>query len=369
MMKYISLLLLVLIGLDAQSQVVINMQLPPSSIYLKNQLWNLSLVNAGSDLSNIRVEVLLSDASNNQPVLSGVSGIIRLKKGITQINSNNASPFAYNVLSPGYNVDANPMGFLPIGIFNICFRVVAVGEIAEQLGEECDVVELDPLSPPQLVLPFDEDTISVNRPLFTWIAPGPQSLMNNPTFDLTLVEVLPMQNSSSAIQQNMPIYFQPNIRLTSQQYPFTYPQLDAAKTYAWQITARSNNYAIAKSEVWTFRIGTEVARKKIRQENFSYARLGRGNDAAFTIANGKLYYEYANEVNEPSVNINIYDISNSRKKISLSADTVAVHLGQNLMIYDLEGEGGFINKHIYLFELHNGRNETWYIKFEYRQPE
>ena len=68
MMKYISLLLLVLIGLDAQSQVVINMQLPPSSIYLKNQLWNLSLVNAGSDLSRRR-----GLASRGQLVFTGTN--------------------------------------------------------------------------------------------------------------------------------------------------------------------------------------------------------------------------------------------------------------------------------------------------------
>ena len=121
MKKYIPVLLMLLFVLGAQGQVVVNVQLPASNLYLKNQLWNLSLVNAGPSVQ-VRVEVLLTDVSSNQPVLSGISDIMQLKNGLTQINASSASPLTYNVLNGAYNIDANPGGFLPIGIFNICFR-------------------------------------------------------------------------------------------------------------------------------------------------------------------------------------------------------------------------------------------------------
>ena len=351
------------------SQVVINLQLPASSIYVKNQLWNLSLVNGSTYEPNIRVEVLLSDINTGLPVLSGTSNLVRLKKGVTQINSTSVSPITYNIINGGYNIDANPNGFLPIGIFNVCFRVIAIGEASEQLAEECDVIQIEPLGPPTLILPFDEDTVQESRPLFTWLAPTPQFFMNRPSFDLTLVEVMPTQTSSSAIQQNIPVYFQSNINFTTQLYPASYPQLDPSKLYAWQITARSNNNPVVKSEIWTFRIKkNDVIDPKVIKSS-SYSRLRQINDAAFAMAKGNLNFEYANELNESSVNIKIYDLSNSRKQVPISEDTCHVHFGQNLIQYDLNAVGNFINKHIYLFELTNGRNETWYIRFEFRKED
>jgi hypothetical protein len=370
MKKYVFILLMFFAAFQAWGQVVINVQLPASNLYLKNQLWNLSLVNAGAPMQ-ARVEVLLTDVSSNQPVLSGISGIMHLKNGITQINSSSASPLTYNVLNAGYNIDANPAGFLPIGIFNICFRVLTVGEVSERIAEECEIIEIEPLSPPQLILPYDQDTLETTRPLFIWLAPAPQIFMTSaPLYDLKLVEVLPSQTSSDAIQQNMPVYFQSNISSTAQPYPASSSELDTSKLYAWQVTVRNNiNALLAKSEIWTFKVKKQLQDTAIVMNGYAYARLSRTNDASISIARGKLYFGYYNELNENAVRIKIFDISNSRKKVQLASDACAVSFGQNLVEYDLAENGNFIHRHIYLFELLNGRGETWYLMFEYRQPQ
>ncbi|HYE55868.1 MAG TPA: hypothetical protein VD996_13540 [Chitinophagaceae bacterium] len=371
MVKYISALILVMIGLHASGQVVINVQLPASNIYLKNQLWNLSVVNAGATEPTVRVELLLTDVSSNQPILSGISGVLRLKKGVTQINSLSASPLTYNILNAGYNIDANPGGFLPVGFFNVCFRVLAVGEVSERLAEECDVIEIEPLSPPQLILPFDQDTVHLTRPLFVWAAPAPQIfLASAPLYDLALVEVMPSQTSADAIQQNMPVYFQSGISTTAHPYPASSPELDTARLYAWQITVRNNvNVSMAKSEIWTFRVQKQAHDTAVVTNGQAYSRLSRSNAGSVTIAKGQLSFVYYNELNEASVKIRIYDISSSYKAVHLDSPVCAMRFGQNLVQYNLPGNGNFIDKHVYLLELVNGRNETWYLKFQYRQPE
>ena len=368
MKKLVPIIISAFFGLQAFGQVVINVQLPASSIYLKNQLWNLSLVNADAWEPNIRIELLLTDVATNQPVLSAISGQMILRKGVTQVNPTSASPVTYNVLNPGYNVDANPMGYLPLGTFNICYRLLALGHTSERVAEECEIIEIEPLSPPQLILPFDEDTLLVTRPLFTWLAPSPQIFMSNPSFDLNVVEVLPSQNSASAIQQNIPVYSETNLSLTAQSYPASYPELDTAKLYAWQITAKNNNNSVAKSEVWTFRIKQYHPDTSTISNGVSYSKLRRVNDAAFTIASGKLNFEYVNELNETAVHIKIFDISNSGKLVALDTDSCQVQFGQNLVQFDLDDNGTFISKRIYLFELVNGRNEKWYLRFQYKQP-
>lgn len=371
MIKHLILLFIGLAALRAPAQVVMNVQLPASGIYLKSQLWNLSLINAGTTEPDVRVEILLTDAASNQPVLSGISGVLHLKKGVTPVNASSAAPLTYNVLSAGYNVDANPGGFLPIGIFNICYRVLATGEVTERLAEECELIEIEPLSPPVLILPFNEDSVQTTRPLFVWLAPAPLIFMTGPPlYDLKLVEVLASQTSADAMQQNAPVYFQSNITATAHPYAASSPELDTSKLYAWQITVRNNvNAPLAKSEIWTFTVQKHPQDTVIVFNGDAYSLLSRMNDASLSVAAGKLHFSYYNELNEPFVNLGIYDVSNSRKKIQLSNAACEVHVGQNLVSYDLPANGDFTHRHIYLLELVNGRNEKWYLKFEYRQPE
>ncbi|HYC28263.1 MAG TPA: hypothetical protein VEB42_05590 [Chitinophagaceae bacterium] len=326
MQKPILVLITILLSLGLRAQVIVNVQLPAGGIYLKSQLWSMSLVNTSSQDANVTIEVLLTDVATNQPVLSGVSRIIQLKKGVTQINAASASPITYNVLNAAYNVDANPMGFLPIGVFNVCYLVTKLdGDNFERLTEDCETIEIEPLAPPMLMLPFDEDEIETSRPLFSWIAPSPQSLFYNIQYDLTLVEVLPTQQGSDAIQQNLPVLSQQNIGMTTYPFPAGYPELDSTKTYAWQITARSSASPIAKSEIWTFKIRNAVPDTGTIVNGIFYAKTNRQIDAAYTICNGILRYEYINELNEEAVNTTLFDISNSRKQVALDSAAYTMH--------------------------------------------
>lgn len=353
-----------------QAQVIVNVQLPAAGIHLKSQLWAVSLINTLSEEPSVTIEVLVTDVQTNQPVLSGVSAILRLKKGVTQITAATASPIVYNVLNAGYNIDANPMGFLPIGMFSICYRVNRVdGDRNERLAEECETIEIEPIGPPMLVLPFDEDEIETTRPLFSWIAASPHALFQNALYDLTLVEVLPAQLGSDAIQQNMPLLIQRNISMTSQPYPAGFPGLDSSKTYAWQVTAKNNTSSIVKSEVWVFRIKRPIRDSTTLVNHRFFAKVRRQDDAAYAIFKGTARYEYNNELNDSVIQVKLFDISRSKKEIPLDSFSYSVRVGQNLMSLDLQDLSGIIHNHFYLLEITNSRLERWYLKFEYRKPD
>lgn len=369
MRKIILIGLLLVVLQSATAQVVLNLQLPPMGLTIKPQLWNLSLINTSPQDMQVRIEMVMTDVNNNQRVLTGTSRVILLPKGIKQLQLNDVMPITYNPGSPGYAVDPSPTGFLPIGLFNICYTVIKLeSDAADRLGEECETIEIEPISPPQLVMPLDEEQVDITRPFFAWIPPSPYNTLNGLLYDWILVEVQGTQSPADAIQQNVPVLNRQNISFTNFQYPLASPELDSSKLYAWRITAKNNMSPIANSETWSFRVRKYLPDTIPGVPSGFFARLGRVEDAAFTVCTGVLRFEYNNELNSPAVNLKLYDISSTnRKLITLENTAQQVRLGQNFVQVDLRETSGMINKHMYLLEVENARKEKGYLKFEYRE--
>lgn len=368
-MKKIILLNLSLLVLSwCQSQVVVNTQLPPAGLTLKSQLWNLSLVNTGAEI-NVQVELTMTDASNNQRVMTAVTRIFRLPRGAKQLQASDLLPIVYTPGSPGYNVDARPDGFLPTGTFHICYGITLyINDRTEQLNEECETVDIEPLSPPQLVMPADNEQVELTRPFFTWLPPTPFNSFNNLVYDWVLVEVMPMQSAADALQQNIPVLTQQNIAYANLQYPLSAPALDSSKLYAWRVTAKNNISPVAVSEVWVFKVKLYgIDSTKAKKPLITYSRLRRTEDASYIISNGIVRVEHLNELANSEATISVYDISHpARRSISLEQENYALKYGQNFLDIDLRGNTQLKDRNIYLLELKNAKNERWYLKFEYR---
>lgn len=346
------------------SQVVISLQLIPQGLTTKDQLWNLSLMNSEGQQMYVRVEMQMTDVATNQRVLTAVTRDFILPKGVKQLRALDVGPVTYNTVNSSYAVDAATNGLLPVGVFNICYSVVR--SKGETLADECDDVEVEPLSPPSLVLPYDQDAIDVSRPQFTWTPPAPMNLFNRLSYDLSLVEVLPTQTPSDAIIQNIPILLLHDVYMTSVQYPQSVAELDTAKTYAWRIKAKNNGLAVANSETWTFKVVKKYSDGKLKASQYQYAKMSRQPDASFIIATEKVHIEFDNDYNDPSVDIEIADITRSRR-ITVLKEIIPVRLGANFTSIDLEKTSGMINQHMYLLELTNAKNEKWFIKFRYHK--
>ena len=354
-----------------QAQVLVNIQLPATGLTIKSQLWNLSLANPTNAEMNVQIEMTMTDISNNQRVLTATTRNFVLPKGVKQIKAADVIPVLYNVGSPGYNIDGSPDGFLPIGIFNICYTVIKFTNDAEdRLSEECQTIEIEPLAPPQLMMPADGENADVTRPFFTWLPPSPFNLFNNLLYDWVLVEVQPTQSAADAIQQNIPVLTQPNISYTGFQYPLTSPELDTSKQYAWRVTAKNNISVIALSETWKFRVRKFAMDTSTIIRKGYYSKLRQQDDASYTICSGILRYEYLNEFNSNTIDLQLLDVSTAtRKQVQLDSAWQAVKYGQNFIDLDLGKNNGMVNKHMYLFIVTNAKNERWYLRFEYRKPE
>lgn len=352
------------------SQVLLKSQLPPMGLTLKSQLWNLTLMNTSSQPVNIKIEMLLTNVSNNQKILSGVTREFSLARGTHQVTPLNASPVLYNILSPDYNLNVNQEGFLPVGVFNICYTVLGFNHnVATSLAEECETTEVEPVSPPILVSPSDQEVLEISRPLFNWLPPNPVSLFNNLSYDFTLVEVEKTQSAALAVQRNPPLFARHNVLLNNLQYPLSLPELDTSKLYAWQIAARSGFNPVARSEVWMFRVkksNGDVAQKLLPDY---YTKLNKEVDASFAICYGLLKFSYNNQINDKEVSARIFDITNAKhKELTLDSSIVAVEYGENFKQLDISTQGSFKEKHVYLLDLKNSNEEHWYLKFEYRKP-
>ncbi|WP_315815581.1 hypothetical protein [Paraflavitalea speifideaquila] len=165
MRKILFIMVLFSLGIYSNAQVVLNLQLPPLGLTIKPQLWNLSLINTSQQDMQVRIEMVMTDVATNQRVLTGTSRLILLPKGIKQVQLSDVIPVTYNAGSPGYAIDPSPEGFLPTGVFNICYTALKVEQdYVDRLGEECETIEIEPISPPQLMIPLDEEQVDITRP-------------------------------------------------------------------------------------------------------------------------------------------------------------------------------------------------------------
>lgn len=365
-MKYQFALIAVFICASMQAQVIMNLQLPPTGITVKEQLWNLSLINSGNEDLGVQIEMQMSDASSNQRILTAATREFLMPKGVKQIRQADILPITYNVVHPGYAVDASPTGLLPCGIYNICFTVLSKGVHGnETITDECETVEIEPLSPPSLIMPSDQERVDITRPLFTWAPPAPISTFSRLTYEFSLVEVMPTQNAADAIQRNFPVHFQPRIAFTNFQYPSTLKELDTAKTYAWQIKASNNGQVIANSEVWTFSLAKQSHSNEVLSKETNFTRLRQEQDGAYSQAYGTLYFEYNNQLNDTSVLITITDVTRPGRRTVIHSEDISLYRGINFQQVLLSKQMRLTAKHIYLVQLTNSAREKWFMKFEY----
>lgn len=369
MSKTIILMICLLPVCFCHSQVLIQPVLPPAGLTLKSQLWNISLVNISANPVEVSIEMTMVNVVNSQTVLTGKSKRITVNRGAKQLQPFELAPVAYTV-GAGFNIGPGPDAFLPIGIYRICYTVLVFDNDAyERLDPECETLEIEPLGPPELVNPRDSEHVEIDRPAFLWMPPSPYNLFTNLTYDWVLVEVQSIQSAGNAIQQNIPLLTMQNVPYNNLQYPLSAPALDSSKLYAWRVVAKDNKVAVATSETWTFKLKILGYDSTLVKGSHAYIKLKREENAAVFLCNGVLRFEYLNELNDNVIRYRLFDIGvKKRKEIKLESDTIRVSFGQNFINLDLTETTKMHDRHLYLFEILNYKDERWFMKFEFRKP-
>ncbi|MET0637783.1 MAG: hypothetical protein ABWZ25_17265 [Chitinophagaceae bacterium] len=369
MVKKFLTLLLSCWAFQGSSQVTVSLQLPPAGLLLKSQLWNMIATNASASGNWVHIELLLSGIAGNEPVLSATSATFLLPPGSQQLQVSNLSPIQYVTIDPSYQAVATGE-FLPVGQFLACYSVVVHGgDAIERIWEECELIEVEPLSPVQLLYPYNQTAVETLVPTFNWIPPSPLSLFSNLFYEIEVVEILPGQTESDAIQQNIPIFSVSSLATPFYPYPASAPSLEYGKNYAWRVTVKNGISPVSLSEVWAFTPKQFNERDSTISMVAPFAKLRKDDLMAYGIALGNLRFDYFNETADTVWNLKVLDITQAKNSvINLPMDSIPLKRGQNLITISLEPLG-FVDKHIYLLEIANSRNEVWRLRFEYRKNE
>lgn len=362
-------MLIFLLPFITPAQVVMQPQAPPLGLTIKPQLWNLALVNGTKESLDVRIEMVMTDVSNNQRVLSASTRRFFLSEGAKQVQVKDVMPITYNAGS-SVVVDPSPDGFLPVGVFNICYTLIggAKGVPEATIAEVCETYEIEPLSPPQLITPANQEVLTIPRPFFSWLPPVPVNSFSRIQYDLLLVEVQPTQSAADAIQMNPPVFSRQRVEFTSFQYPQSSPALDTGKVYAWRISARNNQVNIANSETATFTVSNEKADSSTDLTAIYYSKLQPAEDAAFAVCNGTLRFLYENLNNQQQLPYKLYDLSNNlRNEIRLDEQQLPLKNGENFLQIHLSKIPGLQNGKYYLLEVSGQSGRKSYLKFIYRK--
>ncbi|WP_440135645.1 hypothetical protein [Chitinophaga sancti] len=283
-MRCIILIALVMLSLRAAAQVSMTVQLPPTGVMQKAQLWNILLVSAAASPIRVHLAVRVTDAQTNQPILTGVSRTVTLNKGAKQVQIGDVSPVTYEYLSPTADRSAN--GLLTAGTYLACYSVMQeAGDASTLIAEDCLPFAVEPVSPPILNSPANESVVEGNLPQFTWLPPAPLTIFSDLNYNFTIVELRNGQSAAEAIQQNIPVYRSVHNKNMFVNYPVSAVALDTSKKYAWTVIANNGNQFAAQTEVWTFNI-SNVQPDKIITEEAAYVQLKRGLDAPLITCSG-----------------------------------------------------------------------------------
>ncbi len=317
-------LLITTVTANIFAQVTISLQVPPTGVMQKSQLWNMVLVNTSETPLRLYVGLSLLSAKDNRPVMTATTRAFILAKGAKQLSLSEISPIQYNFLSSVFDVDRSPDGLLPIGNYKACYTVYRT-EKTEQtpLAEDCLPVEVQPLSPPLLNTPADADTISTPYPQFTWLPAIPVNLFSNLNYDLILVEVLPGQTKGEAIQKNLPLFNMGYCKTPFNNYPASNKSLDTGRLYAWKIIAKNEDDFVAESETWTFRI-KPVNKVLVPVPTESYAVLDNELEGVYQVKGERLLVKYYSFEKSDTSNIFFVDqagqIIYQQKQILVTGD-------------------------------------------------
>lgn len=337
------------------AQLSIQSALPLGGIIQKNALWNIIVTNTSLNTYDCHLELVLRDRKSGQEVLTATTGIFQIIPGAKQFSSAFLAPIQYHYINPGFSERVDD--FIPVGNYIACFQLSSLKATAR----ECISFDVEPLSPPMLIVPADSSLLLSDPSQFVWVPPSPLNLFSDLKYEMVISEIIPGQKATEAIQQNLPFYTESSIYMNNLSYKGRGSDFEKDKWYAWQIIARDNNSYAAKSEVWVFKIN-EPERVKISYENSPFVKMKKYYPEKAIAHNGDLKFSYINETSDSSADLKITDLSSPEKPAS--GMILRIKPGENLVKLNVIKELKLKSGKLYKAELINSRNEKWQVIFE-----
>jgi hypothetical protein len=229
------------------------------------------------------------------------------------------------------------------------------------LVENCIPVNVDPLSPPLLNTPANEDKLMTPYPQFTWLPPTPIGLFNDPGYAIIVVEVLPGQGKADAVQQNIPLNASVYTKDLFWNFPASTRSLDTGKVYAWRVVAMNSGKAVALSDIWTFRVTSNKPAVEAEKPS-PFVEVKRTQDAVIAATGNVLRIMYDNAAADSTIKYTITSIEEPGNPVVQEGE-LPLKYGQNQLQVPLRSNRKIQSNKVYLFRFVSSRNESWTVKF------
>lgn len=328
--------------------------LPSGSIYMRSQLWLLSVSNTGRNTVQAKMQLQLTDIYTRQTVLTAVSGNFTLSPGVKRIDARALEPVQYN--GPGGMIDQSPNSFIPPGRYRLCYQLyITTGEVLTPAADDCQQIEVEPLSPPVLTTPENDSVIAVARPNFTWVPPAPVAMFAGLNYDFQLSELYDGQSANDAIQKNLPLQQAKGIQQPFFTYPLQGPQLEKGKKYVWQVTAKDQQRFAARSEAWVFKMA-DVKNIPVNGSNVYLLMDDHISGTAYIDA-GMLHIKYVSSTAARQAPVVIKNATGS----VITTIQVAIKQGDNFL--DIPLNGRFTSNQTYTVQMTDTNGTTSSVTF------
>jgi hypothetical protein len=234
------------------AQYNITVMLPSGGVYMRSQLWEVTLSNTGTSSPTVVLQMEMTDIQTHQNVLSASTSSFILSPGLKALKTSSIEPIQYS--STNGIADRSSSSLLHAGQYQVCYQLFLEAKGSHVLvADDCDQIEVEPLNPPILTSPENDSVVETNNPQFTWVPPAPAAMFTNLNYNLVISEIYEGQSLNEAIQKNLPLQQAQNLQQPFFSYPLQGPQLENGKRYVWQVIAMDQQRFAARSEIWSFR--------------------------------------------------------------------------------------------------------------------
>ncbi len=249
MKKYLLLCLLLFANI-ANSQISIVLQEPPPFQFKINNLWKVSIYNAGSS-AVVFLSGKVTDMNTGKIIVEGTSSKFTCSSGTKSVNAAEISPIDIKKYDSDVENTLNRIGTFRSGKYQICVSVKSFSTGA-LLAEDCLTTEVINVTQVEIISPEDNEKLNSQYPVFTWLASSGISQSKRLAYEFNLYQVLDRQTPYYATTSNPAIFTQKKIVSTTFQYPLAAAPLMQGKTYCWTIKTYADGVFLTESEVRSF---------------------------------------------------------------------------------------------------------------------
>ena len=343
-----------------QSMTLTNLS-PPVGPLMPQSLTMVLITNTGAEALSGHVEAELLDASLD-PIATLRSVNLTLQSG--QQASYTSIPWT-NQVTYGTTPQANRLrtsGQLQEGDFLLCHTFVdAAGiEVARSCIEKRAELNINF----SLIYPANGSVLEQPRPTLIWENVAQFGLnAEGITYELKVVELNRGQSEAEALERNVPLLHQRNLRVTSLLYPEGVRPLELERTYAWMVRVHQDQNEVLISQPWRFSL-SEQEEAPPELDLPSYVMPAHSIDSRTYQFGGAIYLGFDNNEGIKELDYSVIPLSDQGDAVT-GLPTVA-DLRSGLNTIDIPTASMNLREgEVYRLTIHTPQKRSYFLQFRY----